>query len=1702
MSDLKKQSNPFSTGGGGVNFETRVQASFAVSLLTESYVPCLSQDMRVEELRFQNKFNGSNTDDLIIIASGKNFKKNKILAQIKHEITVSESEESIFSEVINSAWADFKNPGFDLHGDVIALITGPIPKNDVNNTLPILEWAKYSSTASEFIKKSNSKGFTSEAKKKRLEIFRQQLVIASGGVVSDDELWGFLKIFHWISYDLDSQSSVVASLLGSLIQSCSDELPHLVLAKIITCVQEFNQNAGTLTLGNIPNDVSSLFVRSANSAIEDDIRKLRERGEHVLLGISNSVKGLHVDRNDQLAAITNSYRGGGFLFVTGARGVGKSGIVKDFILTRAKDVPVFYLRAEDLDKSHLNDVFSSFGMNSTLREIAGKFSLLKEKILVIESAEKILELAHQNAFVDLLQYIKLQEGWTVIATGRDYAYQQLVINYVQPSGIPFGSVNIEGFSKDQLAEVCKVVPGLKDLVTNDSLNELLRIPFLIDLAVRAIDSGAHFTSGDTEADFRNIVWATVIEKSIDRRLGMPAKRRAAFIAIALQRARNMVFGIRDTGFEPDVVSKLEEDNVIFRDQRSKLISLSHDVLEDWALEEYIDGEYLDCVGDPRKFLNAIGNEPAINRAFRLWLNTKLKANQDVSDFLEKILISDQIEAYWKDEAISAILQSPDPKNIFLLLKSHLLKDNNSLLIRFFFILRITCQRPVFFENEAAKDFKSGLLLVLNLRPYGSGWDELIKFTYEMRSELVGQTFVQVVEILDEWSALININDDLPEIAEIVGLLGLYLLDGIKDDYDENKKRKKILSVILKVSPNISDQFDILMNREVFIPKNGERRARFVDELSNLALIGLGVPMLCKRRPEFVIRLAKHEWLRQEEDEGEDPFLRYRRMDVEESYGLDSGRDFFPASGAKGPFKYLLNFHPRLALDFIIELCNKTAIKYAESEFASPPQDNSGFDFSTEVTVKKIEIPLNDGMIISQYASPHLWKGYRSTSTLPYLLQCALMALENWLVIYVKVAEVNDIAWAFDYILRNSNSVMPTAVLASVATGFPLKVGRASFPILKCPELYKLDLERSVRESGANELNWFAAGMNRDLMAEIYVEERRTAALRPWRKESIEILLIKLQTDSALREEALKVLDGLIFMASNSNMQELRFLVHRADTRNMKAVVDEKNNRIIFQTENELPEDLKSIQSEFNAQHGHDNAIQKLFLWSKKAYSDKVVNEEYYPDFNGAIDAAKILWSNLQENKVKNFVEMAFGAVATTAAVCIRDFLPNLSNDVLTWCVGIVFEFSSLGADELDSIYSHDATDQFGSAACAFALSRLFSLELDDEDIKSLKYALATALTHVNLHVCASAAMGVREFLWGIRPDVAHDMLSGIVEYARFRKNEIKSRRFNYLESSAREEKTKEWNSIISNFRSDLISGCFELIVDDVSPATHSSWFFHLICLVIPFENIEKNQILLLKKIVEFVYEDEYVRHRSDQDEKINHDIKKQIQDCLVEHTIRSHTSGFEPIADLLIQGCSKAPSFIYLLKLQFDVAMEKIANFNAIWDLWSLLEPELHIISLNDVDDRYSGRQNDLTEFLRGMLYLGSRWNGHPSERKVMEIGARRLLNFSSNSGSNSNVFEALSSLMYHFYDIFFEEGIHILSGKYAENPKLIARRVNTAFYLEMSLGRYLQKENRGALSKKMHEACLCLLNGVVETGSARAYYLRENLIRSRRISI
>jgi hypothetical protein len=110
------------------------------------------------------------------------------------------------------------------------------------------------------------------------------------------------------------------------------------------------------------------------------------------------------------------------------------------------------------------------------------------------------------------------------------------------------------------------------------------------------------------------------------------------------------------------------------------------------------------------------------------------------------------------------------------------------------------------------------------------------------------------------------------------------------------------------------------------------------------------------------------------------------------------------------------------------------------------------------------------------------------------------------------------------------------------------------------------------------------------------------------------------------------------------------------------------------------------------------------------------------------------------------------------------------------------------------------------------------------------------------------------------------------------------------------------------------------------------------------------------------------------------------------------------------------------------------------------------------------------------------------------------LLEFAENAGKNPDVFEAVTAWMYHFPSIFFERGLHILSNHQEEIGGIsLLQGVNTAFYIERSIQHFLQIDQPGLLSRRVHKSCLILLNAVVETASSRAYYLREHLIRSRK---
>ena len=261
-SEGKHLANPFSTGGGGANFENQVQTAFVVLMLTGGRVPGLPS-WPLKKIKLQGHYTGYKTDDFIaFIEDPSTGQTAKLLAQIKHAVAITEND-STFGDVIQAAWSDFKNNDvFNPDSDIFALISGPLSALDIENARTILEWARHSETAKEFLDKVNLANFSSEPKRNKLQAFRSQLKKANNETdLSDDELWRFLKSFHLLGYDLDISSGVTLSLLLSHISQFTNTSITDLWARVSREVSSFNQNAGTLTCETISQELTAAFAQ-------------------------------------------------------------------------------------------------------------------------------------------------------------------------------------------------------------------------------------------------------------------------------------------------------------------------------------------------------------------------------------------------------------------------------------------------------------------------------------------------------------------------------------------------------------------------------------------------------------------------------------------------------------------------------------------------------------------------------------------------------------------------------------------------------------------------------------------------------------------------------------------------------------------------------------------------------------------------------------------------------------------------------------------------------------------------------------------------------------------------------------------------------------------------------------------------------------------------------------------------------------------------------------------------------------------------------------------------------------------------------------------------------------------------------------------------------------------------------------------------
>ncbi|MCG8345124.1 MAG: hypothetical protein MI685_08205 [Chlorobiales bacterium] len=274
MAKKKNLSNPSSTGGVGVHFEGHVQASFVTLMLTGGHAPCLPC-WPIVEIKLQGKIDGFDTDDFIAVVENVNSKeKRKLLGQIKHSISVTDSC-TLFGEVMQATWNDFKNPKIYAKGrDIICLITGPLNKTD-SEVVWLLNHARANpNDPDRFFRNIATANFSSVIKRKKLEVFRNHLKIANGGIdLTDEDFHGFLKNFYLLGYDLGEEEGVVLSLINSHISQFKPFSSRFVWSQILEFTNNRNHHAGCITRNDLSEELTNIFLTEPIKAIPENLSK-------------------------------------------------------------------------------------------------------------------------------------------------------------------------------------------------------------------------------------------------------------------------------------------------------------------------------------------------------------------------------------------------------------------------------------------------------------------------------------------------------------------------------------------------------------------------------------------------------------------------------------------------------------------------------------------------------------------------------------------------------------------------------------------------------------------------------------------------------------------------------------------------------------------------------------------------------------------------------------------------------------------------------------------------------------------------------------------------------------------------------------------------------------------------------------------------------------------------------------------------------------------------------------------------------------------------------------------------------------------------------------------------------------------------------------------------------------------------------------
>jgi len=1403
------------------------------------------------------------------------------------------------------------------------------------------------------------------------------------------------------------------------------------------------------------------------------LKSIVKQTKNVLNKIQSDISGHILKRNLTDLPIEEILVNNQFLFIDGEAGSGKSAYAKQ-ILETLDNTCIISFAADQFLKSSLINTLHEINVDLSIEEIFNEFEEFSNKLIYIDSFEKLLE-GDAESFRELVAVLKENKEIKLIVSCRSYALETLKFNYFDKQLLQNNSavINVPQLNDEELQYFVEKIPALDSIVQNMNLAEIIRTPKYLSLAEKLITASDEDLSIIDVVEFKKQLWKNIVGGS---NAPFEEQRQNTFVSIAVKRAKNLTLLTTANEFDSETVYRLKSDGVLF--EENNLYAPSHDIFEDWGLIKYIN-----ClkVENPKidVFYSLLTNEPAIRRGFRLWVESKIEESESwIYNFVIDTINNASIENHWKDEVLISIIKSDLCDKFFKEYKDKLLEDDLKLLKRVIHLLKIS-----------GKDF--------NQSPNNKGWDVVIKFLFENLNELT-EIHTQILRLLYDWENILYVGKITnKETPKYVGKLVNTIINNFEEGVDwmnageSNSLTEKGIQLLYNLSEYIPEEIKVLLDNLFIENKDEDYDVRNKkDKQIKYALSHFHTGTLPKYFPDELIALANLKWKYKKVKSTSRFGFEHYESGIEHHFGITNKHDFkyFPESAYQTFVYKFLNSNPWKALDFIIDFTNHCAENYVNSNFL---KDNESFISADDRTA--IDILYNQ-KTYSIYGSNYLWLINRGGQiTVPDLLQSIVVALEKYLyeLGQIESEKIDEIIQSFfDKVYTKSNSVILISVLSSIAMAYPKKVGNKLLPLISDKNFFDWDRNRWISDQRD-----YALGGIFDSYSKICTQERQNALKWEHRKKYYRGL-----TGFLIEYQVLygnfngKLFEMFDYMESKHDKSDVYFLKLLSEIDGRKQKVEEiehEGKKVIqispnYSVDSTLEKEMQKNEEQSNVQ----NQYSKYTLWVSQNFQKKSEENVTYEYWKECFEYCQ----NYDKSKIDFFNAFPIGTLATLG---LDLFSEELTDEEFEFCVNTIIEIAQklferkknerfdLGNfDYSISIYDNDSV--YGSLPKLLNFKERLS-EQHMSDIKALTFFFLRDLNKELDIYLKHLYDSFKKYVWSTDYQYAYNCFIGIILYAEFFKKYPRHDRYSDEEIKTIQEEEKEILSFVENNKS-----VYELT--SLSYSKYSHWELEKAVDIFPiYEEFDFSysflELIFNAQIESYSLEKQ--SYSSIDYHKIGFTIKETIIDFLFEIPFNDNTKNFFEF--ILNTGINFKPEkrkeydvlkyireTIELFYYKVDDNKDSEKMLNNLWHFWEIL---------------YLKVKNETKLFNKEFLFYSKYWKYEADSWFVLKND-----NVSSIYLKKIECLDYLNieALMQLFSGIGFQnlmpQGIKVLTKHLKSDLKQLPS-INYYYGEKLIMRCFKDKIKQIKEDESLLNEFLWFLNQMVDLGSSKAYYIRENLI-------